>query len=149
MRMIPKLNKAELVQKYKKMIEPVRSIQEVLKLMEKYDISEIDYDDMDEISRDTNSSFKGGKTYKIEKNQNSLRFFEEVRNIYGENVGVYIFLQNEDLFSNSGKLELELNLLKGISEQDVISETPEYFHYLYRLHLKSCEGGFKYEEKNY
>lgn len=147
--MIPKLNKAELVQKYKKMIEPVRSIQEVLKLMEKYDISEIDYDDMDEISRDTNSSFKGGKTYKIEKNQNSLRFFEEVRNIYGENVGVYIFLQNEDLFSNSGKLELELNLLKGISEQDVISETPEYFHYLYRLHLKSCEGGFKYEEKNY
>lgn len=117
--------------------------------MEKYDISEIDYDDMDEISRDTNSSFKGGKTYKIEKNQNSLRFFEEVRNIYGENVGVYIFLQNEDLFSNSGKLELELNLLKGISEQDVISETPEYFHYLYRLHLKSCEGGFKYEEKNY
>lgn len=147
--MIPKLNKAELVQKYKKMIEPVRSIQEVLKLMEKYDISEIDYDDMDEISRDTNSSFKGGKTYKIEKNQNSLRFFEEVRNIYGENVGVYIFLQNENLFSNSGKLELELNLLKGISEQDVISETPEYFHYLYRLHLKSCEGGFKYEEKNY
>lgn len=114
----------------------------LMMLQKKYTLIQISFSDMDEnaqsaffiAARDT-QNWKSIEFFSLAKDAETNRFFETVKKSYGENTGVYIFMAGDQLFSNCKELEIEMFILQGISSEDILNKTPQYFNYLFHFQL--------------
>lgn len=134
--MIEKFKKNQLKKRYEGFVLPEKPPLAVISILEnEYKIQKISYQDMDRLSQDIHFSMRNAEIFQVEYAYKTKPFFDFVEKTYGIGVGVYIFLIENQLISNCRELELEMNILSGISRQDVQEETPRYYHYLLRFEL--------------
>lgn len=127
---------AVLIRSYEKFIFPLRAPSVVVeKLSQKYPIVQIHFLDMDIVAQEVFPTINDETVFRVERAKQTESFFQDVARRFGEDVGVYIFLKNGNLYSNCRALELEMAILQGISEEDVQKKTSLYYHYLIQFHF--------------